>query len=110
MPIPVASRSSDLATAEPSEWPTRIGDLHRCDEREYVPQNALVTDPNAVSLNAGSVTPFGTLELVSFQRCPHRLGCFRLRMVDPEPPLCRLARLRTGVAAELIQPVLQTDG
>jgi hypothetical protein len=53
MPIPVASRSSDLATAEPSEWPTRIGDLHRCDEREYVPQNALVTDPNAVSLNAG---------------------------------------------------------
>jgi hypothetical protein len=53
MPIPVASRSSDLATAEPSEWPTRIGDLHRCDEREYVPQNALVTDPNAVSLYAG---------------------------------------------------------
>lgn len=53
MPIPVASRSSDLATAEPSEWPTRIGDLHRCDEREYVPQNALVTDPNDVSLNAG---------------------------------------------------------
>jgi hypothetical protein len=25
MPIPVASRSSDLATAEPSEWPTRFG-------------------------------------------------------------------------------------
>jgi hypothetical protein len=76
MLIPVASRSSDLATAEPSEWPTRIGDLHRCDEREYVPQNALVTDPNAVSLNAGVASPRRTTaahaERSLLVACDHR--------------------------------------